>query len=153
MKKVISIMLALLLAVPLCVPVLAAEMDAAEIEDGDGFYIEEMPEYGQVDEIFFPEEEAPAAEPASEPAEEPGSSREDEPPQTEAVSENTPEAGERGEVAFPTPEPAPASSVHNYFPVIAIAAVLAAIVIAAVIVKKRRSAQSGNGQNDIGGRT
>ena len=145
MKRILSFVFVFFLLAALSLTALAEETDVSAAENDDGFYIEEMPEFGEADEIIFPQEEAdaPTDTPADESNAEDGETSEAESlPQTDPVKENVQDAGESALTeAPPTPETAKTTSETNYLPVIIIVAVLVAGVTIILLIRKRKTTE------------
>lgn len=163
----------LCLALVFCLSIsagLTARADGNEGADDDGFTIEELPEFGQTDEIYFPSEEtgAPVTDPQPPVSAPPAQTQ---PPQTDPPQETTPTPEEAGgtpapssaqEQTTPAPTPAPepqpkraASGLRDNLPVMIVVAVVALSAIAAALVKKRKATKrppEAKRPNDIGGR-
>ena len=156
MKRILCLALVFYL---LAASALMAQADGSDTGDDGGFTIEEQPEYGQVDEIYFPDEETQMPAPTVEPAT-------TKPPQTEPPQETpTPEEGggtpapsSAQEQKTPAPEPQPnraASELRDNLPVMIVVAVVALSALAAALVKKRKTTNrppESKRPNDIGGR-
>ena len=162
MKRTASILLALLLTVIFCITVVTAE------DGDDGFSIEEMPEFGQTNEVYFPEEETYAPVNGPQTAEptipvETQSAQTAPPTQTptpeEAGGKTAPSSAQDPTPApTPAPEPQPnraASELRDNLPVMIVVAVVALSALAAALVKKRKTTKrppEAKRPNDIGGR-
>ena len=153
MKQSISIVLAVLLLIAFGLTAMAE--DAAS--DESGFSIEELPAFGEENEVVFLPDESPEANPTAELSAEPEltsenekaqdeNSNENHSPQEEPAAESRAEEGESETIASsPAPENETISSKQNNYPVIIIAAVLAACAILFVIVNKRKPTKRRNG--------
>ena len=158
MKRIISIILGFLLLATLALTALA--------EDGQGeggFYIEELPSFGEDDELYFPEEEtqmpAQTAEPTTTQPSQTTPPNETSTPE-EAGGTPAPSSSEEQTTPAPTPAPEPqpnraASELRDNLPVMIVVAVVALSALAAALVKKRKTTNrppEAKRPNDIGGR-
>ena len=167
MKTLVSFVLSFLLLTAVCMTA-AADPNGPEAANDDGFYIEEMPEFGQTDVLTFPEEQTAAPVTAPQPAA-PANPVETQPAQTvppmqthkpeEAGGTPAPSSAQEPTPApTPAPEPQPnraASELRDNLPVMIVVAVVALSALAAAVVKKRKTTNrppEAKRPNDIGGR-
>lgn len=128
---------------------LAEESAVTAAEAEEGFIIEELPAFGEEDQLIFPEEEPAAPAPTPEPADAPEPAEEVRAPEEDPPEDPPEDGAEAAEAASPAPAEDPGAAGQNTLPVIIIiAAVLAAGVIAVTAVRKRKPANRAHLKDD-----
>lgn len=138
MRKLITILLVFLFMIALSLPAMAVEGG----QDDEGFYVEELPAFGEDDELIFPTEETPMPEPVEEATtvqESDGedSSADEQSLQNDPVKETTEEEENRNAESLSPLETELTPSENHILPVI-IVAVLLAVGVTVVLIKKRK---------------